>query len=832
MRLETFWQDLRYAARGLRQKPGFAAAVVLTLGLGIGANAAMFGVTDRLLFRPPAMMPDPDRVHRVYLVRTFDGKENFGSYFQYTRYKDLQRWTSSFDLTAAVTENETAVGVGENAFEMQIGAVSASFWSLFQARPALGRFFTAAEDTTPVGASVVVLSHPFWQSRYGGRSDVIGERLKIAKVDYEIIGVAPAGFAGVSTTRMPVAWVPITTYAGTEFTWNPNDLSNWYTKYNISWMQMYARRKPGVTQEQADADLTNAYRRSYAAQREIAPATTLAEIAKPRAVAGSVLPARGPQPSEVSKVARWVSGVAIIVMLIAAANVANLLLARALRRRREVAVRLALGVSRARLLSQLLTESVLLAAAGGIVGLLIAQWGGAILTTLFLPDGETLSAATDSRTLVFAGAAVLFVGLLTGLAPAVQSRAADLTAALKTGSREGTYHRSRIRTALLLAQGALSLVLLVGAGLFVRSLDNVRSLPMGYDIDPILWVGVEERGEKLSVAEKGQLRDRLAGEARALAHVAQASRGVTVPFYMTWDEGISVPGIDSSVINAMGSFRIQAAAPEYLATMGTRLLRGRFIDRTDTEKSPKVMVVSETMARRLWPGKEALGQCVRIGQSDTVPCTTVVGITEDVRADDRFAEDALLYYFRPITQANPEGGGVFVRVRGSAEREAESIRRALQKHMPGASYVTATPMAEIFAPNIRPWRLGATMFVAFGGLALVLAAIGLYSVIAYNVTQRTHELGVRVAFGAQVRDVIRLVLGEGLRITALGIVAGAAIALYAGRFVAPLLFEVEPADPLVFGGVIGVLLLTATLAALIPALRAARVDPNVALRTE
>jgi predicted permease len=832
MTLETFWQDVRYAARALRQKPGFAAAVILTLGLGIGANAAMFGITDRLLFRPPAMMKEPDRVHRVYLVRTFDGKESYGSYFQYTRYKDLQRWTSSFDVSAAVTENQQAVGVGENALEMQIGAVSASFWTLFNAPPALGRYFTAAEDTTPVGAPVVVLSFPFWQSRYGGRADILGERLKIAKVDYEIIGVAPRGFAGVATSRVPIAWVPITTFAGNEFTWNPNDLSNWYTKYNISWMQMYVRRKPGVTQEQATADLSSAFRRSYQAQRDISPQTTLPEIARPRAVAGSVLAARGPQPSEVSKVARWVSGVAVIVMLIAGANVANLLLARALRRRREVAVRLALGVSRARLLSQLLTESVLLAAIGGVAGLVIAQWGGRILTTLFLPNADSVNVVTDTRTILFAGGAVLLVGLLTGLAPALQSRAADLTTALKSGSREGTYHRSRMRTALLLLQGALSVVLLVGAGLFVRSLSNVRALAMGYDIDPLIWVGVEERGEKLSDAEKTQLRDRLAAEARALPNVENASRGVTVPFYMTWDEGIRIPGIDTSVTNAMGSFRIQAAGPELLETMGTRLIRGRFVDHADSEKSPKVMVISQTMANKLWPGKDALGQCVRIGSSDTVPCTTVVGITEDVRADDAFADDRMLYYFRPITQANPTGGGVFVRVRGSAEREAESVRRALQKRMPGAAYVTTTPMSEYLAPNIQPWRLGATMFVAFGVLALVLAAIGLYSVIAYNVTQRTHELGVRVAFGAQVGDVIRLVLSEGLRITTVGIVVGAAVALYAGRFVAPLLYDVKPTDPLVFGGVIAILLVTATLATLMPALRAAKVDPNVALRTD
>ncbi|HYC51709.1 MAG TPA: ABC transporter permease [Gemmatimonadaceae bacterium] len=831
MTLESLWQDIRYAARGLRQKPGFTIAVVITLALGIGANAAMFGITDRLLFRPPAFLQEPDRVHRVYLVRTFDGKENFGSYFQYTRFKDLQRWTSSFDVTAAQSVTETAVGVGADAREMQVGAVSASFFNLFDIRPERGRFFTAAEDTTPVGAAVVVLSYPFWQSRYGGRDDAIGQQLKIAKVDYTIIGVTPPDFAGTATERIPVAWVPITTYAANEFTWNPKDLSNWYQKYNISWMQMFARRKPGVSNDQATADLTNAFRRSYAAQREMSPQTTLAEIAKPRAIAGSILAARGPQPSETSRMAGWVSGVAIIVMLIAAANVANLLLARALRRRREVAVRLALGVSRGRLVAQLLTESILLAVIGGIAGLLVAHWGGMVLRSQFLPRAEDFT-VVDSRTLLFAGAAILFVGLITGLAPALQSGRGDLAKSLKSGAREGTYHRSRTRVALLVIQGALSVVLLVGAGLFVRSLDNVRSLRMGYDIDPILWVGVEERGEKLSDAEKSALRDRLAEAARGLPNVANASRAVTVPFYMQWDESIFVTGIDTAKLNGMGSMLIQGAAPEYLETMGTRLLRGRFIQPGDTKDSPKIMVVSQSLATALWPGQEALGQCVRIG-ADTNPCTEVVGIAEDIRASDEFNKDNKLYYYRPITQTAATSGGMFVRTRsGKAATEAESVRRALQKLMPGSAYVTTQPMAEIFAPTVRSWRLGATMFVAFGLLALVLAAVGLYSVIAYNVVQRTHELGVRVAFGAQVKDVMRLVLGEGLRLTVFGVVVGGAIALYAGRWIAPMLFNVKPTDPVVLGGVVGVLLVTATFASLIPAIRASRVDPNVALRSD
>jgi len=593
---------------------------------------------------------------------------------------------------------------------------------------------------------------------------------------------------------------------------------------------MIARRKAGVPEASANADLTNAYLRSYARNKEMSPGLTDVSISKPRAMIAPVLTARGPQASETSKVARWVSGVAAIVLLIAAANVANLLLARALRRRREVAVRLALGVSRARLLAQLMTESVLLAAIGGALGLAIAQFGGTILRKQFIPTADAVPVLGDARTVLFASVAVLVVGLLTGLAPALQSGRGDLTTALKSGSREGTYHRSRMRVALLVLQGALSVVLLVGAGLFVRSLGNVGAMRMGYDLDRLLWVGVEERGEKLADAEKSALRQRLEDAARGLQGVESAARAVTVPFWMSWNEGISVAGHDTALLNRY-QWRIQAASPQYLQTMGTRLLRGRNIETHDTEKSPKVMVVSASMAKLLWPDKDALGQCVRIG-ADTNPCTEVIGIAEDIRADEDFAADKFMYYYRPVTQASPNGGGIFVRTSGAAARSTETVRRQLQALMPGATYVTVTPMSQIFAPNVRSWRLGATMFVAFGGLALVLAAVGLYSVIAYNVTQRTHEMGVRVAFGAQVGDVVRLVLREGLTLAGVGVAIGGGIAWYAARWVAPLLFNVEPRDPQVFAVVVATLLLVAAVASLIPAMRAARVDPNVALRAE
>jgi putative ABC transport system permease protein len=300
---------------------------------------------------------------------------------------------------------------------------------------------------------------------------------------------------------------------------------------------------------------------------------------------------------------------------------------------------------------------------------------------------------------------------------------------------------------------------------------------------------------------------------------------------MTWNEDIYVTGHDTAVLNRMGSFNIQGASPTYLGTMGTRLLRGRFVEANDTKNAPKVMIVSESMAKTLWAGKDPLGQCVRIG-ADTMPCTTVVGVAEDIRSSDDFSSDKLLYYYRPIEQTQMTGGGLFIRVRGNAARAGEAIRHSLQPLMPGSAYVTVRPMAEIFGPTIRSWRLGATMFVAFGALALVLAAIGLYSVIAYNVAQRTHELGVRMALGARMEDLMRLVVTDGLRLAVVGIAIGAAIAVWAGKWVKPLLFNVSPKDPVVFVVVGLTLIAVAVVASWIPALRASRVDPNVVLRSE
>src|SRR6266702_2332878 len=663
--------DLRYALRTLAKTPGFTLGVVLTLALGIGANVAMFSVVDRMLFRAPPLLHDPGATHRIYLARTYRGKEQASGYRQYARYVDLSSWTTAFARTAAFTEQDLAIGVGAEAREMRVGIVTASFFGFFDAPPALGRYFTTAEDSPPNGTAVAVLAYAFWQTRYGGRREALGSTLQIGPTLYTIIGVAPEGFAGLWPVQRPVAFIPITSHASAMAVGRRDE--SWWTTYHWQWLSMLAQRKSGVSVAAANADLSNAFLRSYAAQRPGSPGLTPAEIARPRAFVASVLSERGPNESSFAKVATWISGVALIVLLIACANVANLLLARALRRRREIAVRLALGVSRARLLSQLFTESLLLALLGGLAGLLVAEWGGAVLRAQFLAKSSEVSVMGDARTLLFGGIAALCAGLLTGLAPALTQHA-DVAGDLKAGAREGTFQRSRVRIVLLVLQGALSVVLLVGAGLFVRSLRHVRVISLGYDVDPVLLVDLNLRGMQLDSARNVALRRELLETAQAMPGVEQASRQLTVPFWSTWNMDLHVAGIDS--VSRLGEFDLNAVTPEYIATLGTRMLRGRGIGAEDWPHAPRVMVVSDAMAKALWPGRDPIGRCVKVG-ADTASCIYVVGAAENIKSQ-QLGDDPGLFYYVSSAQWHPEQGGLFIRTRGEAARYVETIRRRLQ----------------------------------------------------------------------------------------------------------------------------------------------------------
>ncbi|MEP6491934.1 MAG: ABC transporter permease [bacterium] len=821
----AFAQDLRYALRGIRLKPWFAGAVILTLGLGIGANATMFGIVDRLLFRPPNFLIAPNRSSRLYLVQSYRGDAKPESSMGYRRYLDLKEGTTSFDAMTPYYINVVAVGAGDGTRAVAVAASGADLWKMFDVKPVRGRFFTPEEDAPPAGTRVVVLSYAFWQTQFGGRTDAIGASLDVGPAKYTVIGVAPEGFNGFAAGSV-AAFVPLSAQGGVDLGVRTKD--PWYSTYNMTWFDTFARRKPGVSAEAASADLDHAYQQSYIKQLEGNPTQTRFDIARPHAFAGPVLEDRGPNEGSDAKVTTWLVGVAGVVLLIACANVANLLLARALKRRREIAVRIALGVSRGRLLMQLVTESLLLAAMGGVAGLVIAEWGGGVMRRVLLNRSDTgPSAFADPRLLLFAAALTVATGLLTGLAPVFQTGRGDVASALKAGSREGTVHRSRLRVGLLVAQAALSVVLLVGAGLFLRSLSNVQNVRMGYDVDRLLWVKLNARGVTSDSIEDVALRNRLVERAKSLPGVEHAARALSVPFWNTWGFSLFVAGIDS--VDKLGDFTLQSATPEFFQTMGTRILRGRAFTSADGEHAPRVMVVGESMAKKIWPTQDAIGKCIRV-DVDTMPCTTVIGIAEDVRRGSM--SETQMHYYLPIDQFQRRSGGVFVRTHGPAAERAEEVRRALQTLMVGTSYVAVTPMSTIVASQIRPWKMGAAMFSIFGALALVLAAIGLYSVIAYNVTQRTHEMGVRVALGAQAQDVVGLIVREGLLIVLPGVALGAIIALVAGRWVAPLLFNVSPKDPPVLVGVIVTLVAVAVAASWIPALRASKVDPNVALRAD
>jgi putative ABC transport system permease protein len=813
----AFVQDLRYALRGLRLKPGFALAVVATLGLGIGANATMFGIVDRLLFRAPTFLIAPARASRIYLAATYDKKENIESYIGYRRFLDLKENTTSFDAMVPFYMTRMAVGVGDATKLVQVASTGPDLWKMFDVKPVIGRFFGAEDNVPKAPTNVVVLSNWYWQTEFGGRRDAIGTKLNLGSKVYTVIGVAPDGFEGFATQPV-IGFAPIAAVA---------EGPTWYDTYNMTWFEAFARRKRGVTVEAANADLTRADQISYRKQLALHPRNSPIELVRPRGIAGPVLSERGPNAGSEAKVATWLGGVAMIVLLIACANVANLLLARALKRQREIAVRIALGVSRGRLLMQLATESMVLAVLGGAFGLVIAQWGGAVVRRAILNQTTTASTMTDFRTLLFVAMLAMVAGLLTGLAPVLQAKRGDVAAALKAGSREGTVQRSRLRGALLILQAAMSVVLLVGAGLFVRSLLNVKNVRLGYDVENLVYVDINWRGTTVDSVGEIAMRQRMLERAKTLPGVVNAARALTVPFALTWGQSLFVAGIDS--VNNLGDITLQTGSPEIFETMGTRIIRGRGFTREDIANAPYVMVVNELMATKLWPNQEAIGKCVRV-EADTLPCRTVVGIAENVRRGT--LSEPQMHFYMPVEQYNPNRSILFIRTSRPGKESVEAVRRGLQPLLPGLAFVRATAMSDVLAPNLRSWKLGATMFAIFGGLALVLAAIGLYSVIAYNVTQRTHEMGVRVALGAQSRDVIRLIVREALTIVLPGVALGAIVAVVASKWLKPLLFEESPKDPMVIGGVVATLVVVAIAASWAPATRASRVDPNEALRAD
>lgn len=819
--METLLQDLRYAARSLTRSPGLTLAAVLTLGLGIGANSAMFGVVDRLFFRPPAHVVDPDRVVRVNVTKT---QPPFGTYTgrlsDFPRFRELQDHARMLSNVAAYSGMSFSLGRGLDARHVSGNAVSASFFPLIGVHPERGRFFTADEDRKG-GAHVAVLSHEFWHAQYADDPNVLGKTLRLSAASYTVIGIAPRGFSGIDLDQ-PDLWVPISV-GGPEMSW-PQVLDC----DGCGWLTTIARLAPGATVAQAASEATALYRAHVDREGgEGAKVDSAATVSL-----SSVHEALGPNVDNGAKLSIWLIAVCGAVLLIACANVANLLLARALQRRREIAVRVALGAGRGRLIRQLYAESALLAVLGLGAALLVTLWAGPLLRAALIPDAAPGN-PLELRVFLFSAALALATSLLAGLAPAIHAGVPDLSGALKSGNREGGVVRSATRSGLLVGQVALTFVLLTGAGLFITSLHRVLGLRLGFDPEHLIVSNVNFNGLGYKQADINASYQRMRERVVRLPGVTGASLSIGTPFQWSFATDLKVPGRDSIPQVRTGGPYVSAVTPDYFRTMGSAIRRGRAFTDADNAGAQHVAVVNETMARLIWPDADPLGQTMRIG-SDPVPFQ-VVGVVEDAR-ENSVTDALVVQYFVPLAQSDSVLHGsvtsLMIRTAGPAGQLVGTVRREIQASSPDLPYPNIDPMPALFADQLRPWRLGSTLFTLFGALGVLLAAIGLYGVLSYGVSQRTQELGIRIALGAGRRRVLGLVLRQGVRLTLAAVLLGAGGALIAGRAIASLLYGVSPHNPLVLIAVTATLTLVAFVASYVPARRATRVDPMVALRYE
>ena len=813
--------------RSLARQPGFSLVVIVTLAVGIGANASMFTILDRLLFRAPDHVVHHTEVRRVVVARSFLGRLAFGGAGTYPDVVDL-RAHGGLESVAAYAARDWTSGSGAEAEKVRVTIAEHTLFPLLGVSASRGRFYDA-DDDGPGAEPVAVLSHEFWQRWGGGDVDVLGTTLRLEGVAFTIVGIAPKGFTGAEVAPVDV-WVPL--YTGGAVSWGRLDWGDSRGRY---WLSAVARLNPGVSPEAASEEATALHRAGR--QEQLDAGRYDPDV---RILFDPLIRARGPQAGAESRVARWLGGVSLLLLVIACANVANMLLARGTKRRREVAVRLALGVSRRRLVGRTLLETAILGLCGSMLGLVAAAWGGGVLRTVLIPDVHFPS-GLGVRVIAFSVGLALVAGALAGIAPALQAARLDLAHDLSSGGR-GASGSSKVRSLLSAGQAALSVVLLVGAGLFIKSVGAVRSLDLGLDVDRLAMASLDfESGNPLEseveAALDTEVRNRVYADA---VQRLEAATGFTVaatnsPFGWGFAGALEVPGWDSIPNLPGGGPYYNDVAQGYFETVGLRLLEGRVFDGSESEGSDRVAVVSETMARTLWPEEGALGGCLLIPEGDNSEvsdvCTTVVGVVEDA-SRGQLEQDAHMTYYLPLVQRPASRiNGLYIRTPDPAAALAP-VAAVLRDLGPSVRFAEIRTLREALDPQARSWTLGATLFSLFGLLALLIAGIGLYGVLAFHVAQRTRELGIRAALGAAKGRILKGVLQDGAKVTLVGVVAGGVLVLALGPLVDHLLFQVSVRDPLVLMGAGAVLLAVGVLASLMPGLRATQVDPMEALRTE
>jgi len=817
--------DCRYAARSLRRQPGLVLAAILCLAIGIAANATMFDVVDTLLLRPPAGVRGAGSLLWIAAERKIPAR-NFSEYpgVSYPDYHDFAM-LPEFEGAAAYATSERSFGVGFEVRQVRVLAITHTFMPLLGAKPVLGRLFND-DDDAPEGPAVVVLGYAFWQTEFGGSPAILGKTVRIGTAPHVVIGVAPPNFNGVERMRVDM-YLPIT--AGPGAPRNGRSWSGLLASRESAWLRVVARMRPEIGRERAEAVLNAVYSRSDRRESFFNDTLKLV-VATPTAIVAM----HNPQQAQDASVSVWLEAVAIIVLVIACANVANLLLTRAIRRRREIAIRLALGISRARLVRMLFLEAALLVIVGGMLGLFLAWFGANILRSTLLSSVDLGQGVINARVLAVSFVAMALTALAAGLAPALEGTRVDLAEAVKATSRNGVVHRGPTQTTLLVGQIALALVLSVGATLFTQSLRKLNALDVGFDVEHVLRARADPTSLGYTAVRATQFSQQLADRIRMLPGVARVALATGGPFAGSLGRPLWISGRAITKFETMPDFAL--VSPDFFETLGMKLRRGRSFASSDGAGAPLVAVINEEMARRYWPAGDALGKCILVG-SDSVPCTTVIGIVENARQGNTVFqpiqnEQPASWYYLPIAQdsANSVGPMLYIRSTLDASRMVPLVRRTISEMEPALPYPDVTAFSTALAPQFRPWRLGAALFTLFGGIALVLAVVGLYGVLAFRVSQRTHEIGIRLSLGAQDTDIRNLVVGQGLRLAALGLSIGALLSVAIGRAANSLLYGVSATDPFILTTVCVILLAVTAAASYLPARRATRVDPLEALR--
>jgi predicted permease len=807
--LSALADDAVFVGRSIRRAKGFATMIAITMGLGIGAAAAVYGVIDRLLLRGPTHVVSPASLRRVYAhVRSKASGEFTTGTLPYAAYVALRDHARSITAAGAYTVQEMRVGRGIDAPSARVGSATADFFPLLRVVPARGRFFTSSEALPSGGVRVVVLDYGYWLREFGGAESAIGNALTIGGDQYTIVGIAPNGFTGAELRPVDL-WIP----ESAAF----HSRDDWPVTWRAQWLSIVLRVKPNLSPKQIDDDITATFRASYGGSDEVWRKADLS--------ARDIGFTNVGKPRDETVIARWLGVVAALLLLIAIANAANLLTTRMMRRHREVAVRMALGIGRERLIRVLMLESLGYAILGCIAGTVLAYVGGETMRRFLLPSIAWDTAPLNVRVLGFALIVMAVVAVAVGSAPLPHLWRMSAGETLRGGSSIQSVRGSRMRRVLLTAQMAVSVALLIGAGLFVRSLVNIRRVDLGVEPERVLVARVASP-ELPSFARTAAEREQAANAWRELQEkiatapgVEHAALAIGSPFGQGFGVDVRVPGRDTLPSAPGGGPYVSAVGPEYFATTGTRILRGRGFTPADASASPRVAVINETMASLLWPGENAIGKCIVVNNE---PCATIVGVAVNAR---RFAiqESRSMQYYVPFGQESGISGPVLlVRVTGDARRFVQTLRRTIRTAMPNATSLNVASMQDRVDPQIRPWRLGATIFTLFGVLALIVAGVGLYSVIAYSTAQRKREFGIRVAVGASGGHLTRIVLVEGIQIAIVGALLGIAAAMAFGGRISPLLFNVSATDPSVIGVVAIVLVLVALVASLVPAVNASR----------